>query len=82
MICSTCDRLGVIIKNRILTNKYKKELQKRKESEKKLQIFLENTIDFYLIMESSIKTFEGNHIKERVENFFGYSLSLIHICFL
>lgn len=73
LIWSTCDRLGVIIKNRILTNKYKKELQKRKESEKKLQIFLENTIDFYLIMESSTKTFECNHIKERIENFFGYS---------
>ena len=78
LIWSTCDRLGVIIKNRILTNKYKKELQKRKESEKKLQIFLENTIDFYLIMEQpSKKPFEDNDLKERIEDFLGYSYAEI-----
>ena len=77
LIWNTCDRLGVIIKNRILTNKYKMELQKRKKSEKKLQIFLENTIDFYIIFDGEQNYFENGGEIEHLEKFFGYDIQEI-----
>ena len=73
VVRTTCERLGAIIKNRILTNKYKKELQKRKESEKKLQIFLENSIDFYFIVDEDKLSFENGSSKVKFEKFLGYS---------
>lgn len=78
VIISTCNRLGVIIKNRILTNKYKIELQKRKESEKKLQLFLENTIDFYVVSDVGQFYFENDSSKKRLEEFLGYSIEEIN----
>ena len=77
LIWNTCDRLGVIIKKRILTNKYKMELQKRKKSEKKLQIFLENTIDFYIIFDGEQNYFENGGEIEHLEKFFGYDIQEI-----
>ena len=74
IIRNTCDRIGIIIKNRILTNKYKQELQKRRETEKKLQTFLDNSIDFYIIFDSENLYFENKSNKERLEDFFGYNM--------
>jgi len=74
---NTCDRLGVIIKNRILTNKHSSELKKRRETEKKLQIFLETTIDFYIILDENQNYLEINRSEERWKEFFGYTLEEI-----
>lgn len=73
IISRTCDRLGVIIKNRLLTNKYKEELKRRKETERKLKIFLENTIDFYVMIKDDKLYFEDEKNKQMFEKFFGYS---------
>ncbi len=70
IIRSTCDRIGIVIKNRLLTNEYKLELQKRKESEKKLQIFLESSIDFYIICDSEHIYFENESSTKKLEEFF------------
>jgi len=71
----TCDRLGVIIKNRILTNKYKEELKKREETEYKLKIFLENSIDFYAIVKDGKLYFEDENNKRKIEKFLGYDIN-------
>ncbi|OFS21209.1 PAS domain-containing sensor histidine kinase [Clostridium sp. HMSC19A10] len=78
VIINTCNRLGVIIKNRILTNKYKVEIHKRKESEKKLQLFLDNAIDFYVISNTKQFYFENESSKKRLEKFLGYSIEEIN----
>ncbi|MDU5722397.1 MAG: PAS domain-containing sensor histidine kinase [Clostridium butyricum] len=78
VIINTCNRLGVIIKNRILTNKYKVELHKRKESEKKLQLFLDNAIDFCVISNTKQFYFENESSKKRLEKFLGYSIEEIN----
>lgn len=70
-----CDRLAVIIKNRILTNKHNSELKKRREMEKKLQTFLETAIDFYIILDENQKYIETSRSKEDWEEFFGYSIN-------
>lgn len=76
-ILNTCDRLGIIITNRILTNRYKEELQRRKESEQKLQMFLENAVDFHVVLTSYQNIFEEESDREKFENFFGYSFNEI-----
>lgn len=78
VIINTCNRLGVIIKNRILTNKYKVEIHKRKESEKKLQLFLDNAIDFCVISNTKQFYFENESSKKRLEKFLGYSIEEIN----
>ncbi|MCQ2014824.1 PAS domain-containing sensor histidine kinase [Clostridium butyricum] len=78
VIINTCNRLGVIIKNRILTNKYKVEIHKRKESEKKLQLFLDNAIDFCVISNTKQFYFENESSKKRLEKFLGYSVEEIN----
>lgn len=78
VIRDVCDRLGVIIKNRMLTNKYKTEMQKRKETEKKLQIFLQNSIDFYIIYDLDKLCFHNENSRKRLEDFFGYNIKEIN----
>ena len=77
IIRNTCSRLGIIIKNRTLTNKYKTELLKRKESEKKLQIFLESTIDFYIIFNPNQTDCISEGNIKRLEDFLGYDIKEI-----
>lgn len=82
IIRETCRRLGIIIKNRLLANKYKIELQKREKSEKKLQTFLENTIDFYVVLNNEKNYFDFGSKKETFKKFFGYSLEEIQKRFI
>ncbi|MGN0144350.1 MAG: ATP-binding protein [Clostridium sp.] len=77
IIKSTCERLGIIIKNRKLTNKYKIELQKRKESEKKLQIFLDNSIDFYFETDADNFYFENGTSIEKFQRFLGNNIERV-----
>ena len=78
IIRNVCDRLGVIIKNRMLTYKYITEIQERKETEQKLQIFLENSTDFCLIYNGNKLCFENKNSKKSLEDFFGYNIDEIN----
>ncbi|MBW6409464.1 PAS domain-containing sensor histidine kinase [Clostridium weizhouense] len=46
----TCEKFGMIIKNRMLSKALKKELDKRKKSEKELKAFLEIATDLWGIL--------------------------------
>ncbi|WP_061996409.1 PAS domain S-box protein [Clostridium sp. ATCC 25772] len=49
-INSTCDELGVIIKNYMLSEALKKEFDKRLKTERELELFLETAVDIVCII--------------------------------
>ncbi len=74
LIINTVDRLGIIIKNRFLTKQYKIELEKRKDTERELQIFLDNSIDFYVTCNSNHNCYDKESNKKTIEQFFRCTL--------
>lgn len=78
LIRNTNKRFGLILKNKMIRDDYELELEKRKESEKKLHMFLENTIDFYIVVDSENLYFESEQGRKKFEDFLGYSIEEIN----